>query len=269
MSEFYQKLVDEINFVRTNPLRYSRKLKKYIECFKDNVLYLPGEKAGLLTEEGVEAYKEAIKSLETEERKEPLIPSKGLCKVCENILVEAQKDADKVENINIDKIIKKYGTYRGYLSRLFEFGGEAPDQIISNLIVCDGDISRSQRKSLFSTEVKQVGVASGKHDIYRQCTVVLTTSDFRNNDDSNDEGLIEGQYVFEKDNDNDKNKDNNNEDDDDEEDEYEAGLVSINTTKTFVIEDGRKKVLIRKDKTLDDGRKQIETIKKLCDENKK
>ena len=108
MSNFNKELLDEINFLRTNPRRYSKKLSKYIDYFKDNGLYIPGTNVGIPTEEGAEAYKQAIDSLLKESRREPLIPSKGLCQVAETLVSEAQKDADNVENVDIEKMIKKW-----------------------------------------------------------------------------------------------------------------------------------------------------------------
>ena len=110
---------------------------------------------GIQTEEGAEAFKQAIDSLLKERRREPLIPSKGLCKISEMLISEAQKDIDNVGNIEIEKFIKKMGTYKGGLSRIFEIGGETPEMVVINSVVCDGDPSRGQRESLLNAEVKK------------------------------------------------------------------------------------------------------------------
>ena len=255
MSDFNKELLDEINFLRTNPRRYSKKLSKYVEYFKDKILYLPGTNAGIQTEEGAEPYKEAIISLSTESRREPLLPSKGLCKICEDLLKEAQKDADNVGNISVEKLINKIGSIKGSLSRLFEFGGETPEQVVINLIVGDGDPSRGQRKSLLNAEVKKIGLANGKHDSYGHCTVILSTTQFTNNVDSNDEGFIDGDYVPKKIDEGDDNDEEKNED-----------VESINKTENIVVENVKKKKVIKIVKIMKDGSKQIETIKKDVEE---
>lgn len=251
MSNFNQQLLDEINYVRTNPRRYSKKLSKYIDYFKDKVLYLPGTNAGIQTEEGADAYKQAIDSLVKESRREPLNPSKGLCKVAENLLSEAQKDADNVGNISVEKLLKKFGTVKGSLSRIFEFGGETPEQIVVNLIVSDGDPSRSQRESLLNAEVKQVGLASGKHEDFGHCTVIVSVTELKTTD-SEDSGFIEGEYKPSKFDDNDEN-DNQN----------EEGVASITKTEQIVIENGTKKKITKIVKNMVDGTKKIETSKEI------
>ena len=250
MSNFNKELLDEINFLRTNPRRYSKKLSKYIDYFKDNVLYIPGTNVGIPTEEGAEAYKQAIDSLLKESRREPLIPSKGLCQVAETLVSEAQKDADNVGNIDIEKMIKKMGSYKGCLSRIFEFGGETPEQVVVNSVVCDGDPSRGQRQSLLNAEVKRIGIANGKHEAYGHVTTLVNITEFKNNEGTNDEGFLDGDYVP---------KEINLENDDN--DEKEEGVASVERTEQIVMENGKKKKIIKIIKYMEDGTKQIETIK--------
>ena len=257
MSNFNKELLDEINFLRTNPRRYSKKLSKYIDCFKDKILYLPDTNVGIQTEEGAEAYKQAIDSLLKESRREPLIPSKGLCQVAETLVSEAQKDADNVGNIDIEKMIKKMGTYKGCLSRIFEFGGETPEQVVINSVVCDGDPSRGQRQSLLNAEVKLIGIANGKHEVYGHVSTLVTITEFKNNERTNDEGFLDGDYI--------PNKELYVENDDKKE-EKEEGVASIDRTENIVMENGKKKKIIKIIKNMEDGTKQIETIKQNVEE---
>lgn len=254
MSDFNHALLDEINLLRSNPRRYSKKILKYIDYFKGKVLYLPGSNAGIQTEEGADAYKEAADALVKEQRREILQPSKGLCQVAEDLLSEAQKDADNVGSIEPDKLIKKLGTLRGYINRLFEFGGETPEQVIINLIVSDGDPSRGQRDSLFNAEVKKIGISNGKHDIYGHCTTIIMATEFKRNDNSNDNGFLEGDYLPK-----DKDKEKGEEDIDDA--ALDEDVESISRTEKIVTENGKKKKIIKIIKFMKDGTKQIETIK--------
>ena len=254
MSNFNQELLDEINLLRTNPRRYSKKVSKYIDYFKGNVLRIPGTNSGVQTEEGPEAFKEAAEALIKEQRREPLIPSKGLCQVSEKLISEAQKDADNVGSVDIEKLIKKIGTVKGSLSRVFEFGGETPEMVIINLVVSDGDPSRGQRQSLLNAEVKKVGIANGKHEAYGHCTAIITTTEFISSDKSNDSGFLSGEYIPRKEFD---VKDN--------EEEVEAGVASVTKTEKIVVENGVKKKIIKITKTMEDGTKQIETIKEKAE----
>ena len=254
MSNFNSDLIDEINFLRSNPRRYSKKILKYIEYFKDNVLYIPGSNAGIPTEEGPAAFKEAADALIKEERRNILEPSKGLCKLAENFLSEAQKDADNVGNIQPDVLIKKLGlgTLHGYVSRLFEFGGETPEQVIINIIVSDGDPSRSQRESLLNAGVKQIGVANGKHDMYGHLTTIIVATKFKSNDNSDDKGLLDGEYIPK-----DLEKVNDNEVDED--------VERIEKIENIITEKGIKKKITKIIKYMKDGTKQIETYKEKAE----
>ena len=60
MSDFNEELILEINLLRTNPQMYATKISKYMKYFKGNLLCLPESNAGIQTEEGAEAFQEAI-----------------------------------------------------------------------------------------------------------------------------------------------------------------------------------------------------------------
>ena len=68
-----------------------------------------------------------------------------------------------------------------------EFGGETPEQAVFNSIVSDGDKSRGQRESLFSTKFKKIGDENGEHVTYRHYITIVTCTEFENtvNDDDN------------------------------------------------------------------------------------
>ena len=189
-----------------------------------------------------------------EERRNILEPSKGLCKLAENFLSEAQKDADNVGNIQPDVLIKKLGlgALQGYVSRLFEFGGETPEQVIINIIVSDGDPSRSQRESLLNAGVKQIGVANGKHDMYGHLTTIIVATKLKSNDDSNDKGLLDGEYIPK-----DLEKVGDNEIDED--------VEKIEKIENIITEKGIKKKITKIIKYMKDGTKQIETYKEKAE----
>ena len=185
MSNFNKELLDEINFLRTNPRRYSKKLSKYIDYFKDNVLYIPGTNVGIPTEEGAEAYDEAINFLKKKAvAVEALTPSKGLNKIAIDILTEYQKDIDA--KLDLDAIIGKHGTLQGAYKQVVQFGSSRPEQIIINLVVSDGDKTRGQRDALLMEDMKKVGVAYGTHETYRNLTVITECSKFENTIDGDD-----------------------------------------------------------------------------------
>ena len=291
MSDFNEDLITEINLLRTNPKKYAKTISKYMNYFKGKLLCLPESNAGIQTEEGVEAFKEAVDFLNKQPKIEPLKPSKGLCRIAEDFISIYQKpDSGDLANKDMEEIINKYGSFAGSFSRAMDFGGETPEMAIINLVVSDGDASRGQRESLLSTEIKKIGVANGKHDTYRHCSAIITCTEFENTFDKDDNGLltevkptnikknesIKEDYRskrelkennYDKKNEvKDKKHDNDNKNQSDGKEELPPGVASINKTEKVIVEDGDKKKVIKIIKVMEDGSKQIETVKEIVEE---
>lgn len=249
MSAFKRELVNEINRLRTNPRKFTSTLKDYITCFKDKVLHFPGNDTCITTEEGADAYNEAIEYLVNQESRVPLSPSKGLCRICEEYISKI-KHEDNIENVDLDKIIKKYGRFEGSFSRAMDFGGERPENVIVYLVVCDGDKSRGQRNALLNPDLKLVGVGTGKHANYGYFSVIITCSKFYNRIDDDDNGFLDSEDLAIKITDYTDEPENS----DDE-------VESIDQKEEEIVEDGKKKKKITIIKTLRDGRKIKETTK--------
>lgn len=294
MSDFNEDLIMEINLLRTNPKKYAKTISKYMNYFKGKLLCLPESNAGIQTEEGVEAFKEAVDFLNKQPKIEPLKPSKGLCRIAEDFISIYQKpESGDLANKDMEEIINKYGSFAGSFSRAMDFGGETPEMAIINLVVSDGDPSRGQRESLLSTEIKKIGVANGKHDTYRHCSAIITCTEFENTFDKDDNGLltevkpnnikknenIKEDYRsnkelrennYDKKNElkdkKDKKQDKDNKNQSDGKEELPPGVASINKTEKIIVEDGEKKKVIKIIKVMEDGSKQIETVKEIVEE---
>ena len=290
MSDFNEDLIMEINLLRTNPKKYAKTISKYMNYFKGNLLCLPESNAGIQTEEGIEAFKEAMDFLSNQEKLEPLKASKGLCRIAEDFIAIYQKpDSGELANKDMEEIINKYGSFSGSFSRAMDFGGETPEMAIINLVVSDGDPSRGQRESLLSTEIQKVGVANGPHQTYRHCSAIITSTEFENTFDKDDNGLLVENKPTNKNKKNDYIKmkelntnkiDKNNEDKEkkdiakiakkkdksDGKEELPPGVASINKTEKIIVENGDKKKVTRIIKEMEDGSKQIETIKEILEE---
>ena len=292
MSDFNEDLIMEINLLRTNPKKYAKTISKYMNYFKGNLLCLPDTNAGIQTEEGVEAFKEAVDFLNKQENLEPLKPSKGLCRIAEEFIAIYQKpDSGELANKDMEDIINKYGSFSGSFSRAMDFGGETAEMAIINLVVSDGDPSRGQRESLLSNEIKKVGVANGEHEVYRHCSAIITSAEFDNTFDKDNNGLLiqnksKNRKSIEK-NKNDEEKLNNLNVKKDENKKNEKinegvkidkkkntngkedlplGVASINKTEKIVVENGDKKKVTKIIKVMEDGSQRIETIKEILEE---
>jgi hypothetical protein len=190
---FEPDLVAEINELRTNPKKYAEKLNKYLNYFHGNVLRVPGREKEINTEEGVQAYKEAIHFLTTrQEPLKPYTPSKGLCRIGIDFLKDIRTlNPEESRKADSEKIVDKYGDYEGDLARATDLGGEIPEYVVVNVLISDGDARRTQREALLSKDFTQVGVAWGKHDEYGHSTVIFTCATFENKVDPDDNGLVE------------------------------------------------------------------------------
>ena len=296
-ADFNAGLVEEINFLRTNPRRYASKVQNYTKYFKGKILRLPGTNAGIKTIEGADAYREAVDYLSKHSRIEAFTASKGMCKIAEEILKEAQvRDLGELNTIDVESIIAKYGAFNGNFSRAIDFGGETPEQVLINLLVCDGDPSRGQRDSLLSTDLKVVGIANGRHNTYRRCTVVVSCTQFYNAHEKDDletfgqtgkndeeeeqkEEQRKEERVEEEAN-NENNEDSNvlkprrvimsgmggNNNIGKKDEKLPPGVVAINRSEKIVIEGGRKQKVVKIIKEMEDGTKEMETVREDIDE---
>ena len=183
---FLKELVEEINKVRENPSGYADKIEKMKAYFEGKILRLPGSNVGYKTQEGAEAYEECAKFLKTAQPSGPLTGSKGLTKIANELLEVVQKDPSQIGGVDMNALIEKNGSFVGSFNRVMECGGATPEQIVTNLLVSDGDKNRGQRDALLSSSLKRVGVASGKHDIYRTATMIIMCTKFENSIDADD-----------------------------------------------------------------------------------
>lgn len=291
---FEEQLVSKINELRTNPASYAPKLKEYVQYFKGRTLRIPGTNAGISTQEGPQAYIEAADFLSKQRSVEPLVPSKGLARICQDFMVKAEKlsEPDDLGEIDLEEIIAKYGEFEGSLNRAMDFGGEDPEQVLINLIVCDGDDQRGNRESLLSTDLKKVGVATGTHPTYKFCTLIISCTEFNNSTDTDDYGFVNSTGSFSKPTPKAKPAQkggeggstlkprkvvlkqkpveatppprNNNVED---EDVPPEGVVSESRSERIVTEKGKRKRIIKIVRTMEDGSKETETIKEPVEDD--
>jgi hypothetical protein len=196
MQAFDQEVAEELNEVRTSPQTYMNKILQYTKYFKGNVLHLPGSNVGIRTEEGAAAYEEAADFLSKRKGINALKLNYPLCMIAKEFLEEVQKtDVNSVNQIDLEKIMAKYGSFTGSFSRAIDFGGTKPELVISNLLVGDGDPNRGQRGSMFNENLNLIGVASGHHTQFGMCTVILTCTQFTSLNPEHDRIVFQEKKV--------------------------------------------------------------------------
>ena len=182
LTDYDKNLIREVNQLRTNPVKYAEKLEKAKQYFKGNVWEHPDLKAGIATQEGAAGYDDAIRFLKAAKPVGGLIPSKALMKIAQEMLRAYQRDKE----VDIDETIAKYGEHDGEFCPLIEYGGRNPEMTVINLLVCDGDKTRSYRKTLFEPTVKKIGVSNGTHKMFKDISVIISCDVFENKVDKID-----------------------------------------------------------------------------------
>ena len=267
MSSFYCGLIKEINSVRTNPVAYADKLLEYKKYFKGLVLKLPGAKAGIKTEEGFPPYEEAAKFLKSMKPVEEMSPSKGLGRIANDYLEKIKDlDPEQIGEIDIDLIIKKYGSFSGSFSNISDFGNNTPEFCLIGLLVNDGDESRSNRDFILDKNLKKVGIAREKHALYEYLTIIVSCTEFKNTFDKDDNEDYDG--LMTKSDKTSSNLEKKNEKENissNEKVEYvinDPDVVSYETRERLVIERGKRKRKVIFLKKYKDGkiRKEVKYI---------
>jgi hypothetical protein len=281
MDRFSYEVVNELNRLRTSPMSYSDDIKKIKSYFKGKVLQIPNSNVGIMTKEGISAYNEAEDFLQKQNFVSKLTPNRALNLIARDYLNEiANQTLENIDNIDIEAIINKYGKFTGTFSRAIDFGGSEPNLVVINLLVSDGDSSRNQRASLFDSNLKLVGVASGNHHNFKRFTVILSCSEFYANNPENNvvDDLYDNSSNLKSINKNvnfsqqqipmsqqSVNVNNNNNVVDDDDFDLPPGVKSVDKSEKIIIENGRKKKVIKIVKHMEDGSTETEINKESID----
>ena len=176
---FAQKVVEEVNKIRLNPKTYSNKIRGYLSCFQGNVLRIP-KQPGLMTTEGPAAYREAADFLLSLPKLQPLKPDSALNSAAQEMATELghYQEFEQMDSIDREGILNKYGQYEGLFGESTDFGSLSPEMVVVNLLVDDGNQSRSNRKMLFKESYRKIGCGCVPHNRYKSVTVIMYATNF-------------------------------------------------------------------------------------------
>lgn len=163
----------ETNKIRTNPKSYIPILEQYLEWFDGKVLDKPDSEAGIETQEGPSAYREAIEFLKVQKPIDALIYDSEVAKASEEYAIEIGRlGTTENDETSIEERISKYVDWDIAISENVDFGGTSGEEIVINLLVDDGVDDRSHRANLFNTKTKYFGIGVSTHKEYELCTVI-------------------------------------------------------------------------------------------------
>jgi uncharacterized protein YkwD len=185
LNNLEKDVILELNKVRTNPPLYAKtQLKKLRSYYQGNIINYPGM-VRISTNEGVVAVDECINTLLKTKPMDVLLPSDGLSKSAKD-LVKDQAPTNNIGHKGSDGSfpsdrMNRYGSWLSLSAENIDYGYDQADLIVMSLLVDDGVSSRGHRKNILNSNLKVIGVASGKHNLYRYMFVMDLAGGYKEN----------------------------------------------------------------------------------------
>ena len=263
--KFSKEVIEYLNQARKTPKKFAEKIAERMKYFKGKVLFFPDSHVGIMTQEGPEAYQEAIDFLNTVVPLPEMKYSIGLTHIAKDIVevVQQVEDLNLLDEIDMNKIFDKYGHFTGNFSRGMDFGSREPIMVVMNLIVSDGDKSRNQREGIFNSALKEVGVWTGEEKRYGQCTIITSATMFIDKpgvEDNFDKTIVEGSNKAQ------SAPQTQVTNDDDDDMNLPEGVKAVDKFVKVVVEGGKKKKITKIVRHMEDGSTETEINKETIDE---
>lgn len=178
-TKFSQRVFSEINYARSNPAGYAKKLDRLAASFeeKENLVNLNG--FGIYIQEGLKAFDDAINFLNNMKPLDSITLTQAISQSADellNLLILHDGIPDMTmhekSNYDVEKRMNHYGAAFGELDELIDYGTFDPEFVAANFILCDGDPKRKERSIIFNPLIKYGGVASGFLPSEQVCTVI-------------------------------------------------------------------------------------------------
>ncbi len=171
-----QEVFEEINLARQVPNALVPSLVSRLEHFSSNVYRYPGA-IPVETYEGEKAVTEAIEFMGNQES----LPILAFHKELQNVALEHAEDlAESAEAAHIGTAssttpaqrISKTFKWAKMVAECIELGSVTAAEIVASLIIDDGNEERSNRKVIFSKNLRLIGVACAPHKAFGVVTVI-------------------------------------------------------------------------------------------------
>jgi uncharacterized protein YkwD len=171
-----QAVVDEHNKIRADPKSYIPILEKYLTYFKGSVIYMPGSRVGIQTQEGKAAVSECIEFLKKQKSLAEMTYDDELAKAAQDHASDIGPSGicghTGTDGSSMDDRIERYLEWDISMAENIDFGADTAVDVIISLICDDGVSSRGHRKNIFKPDSKFIGVGIADHTAYRICTVI-------------------------------------------------------------------------------------------------
>jgi uncharacterized protein YkwD len=175
LSASEKAVVHEINLARTAPKNYASFLEQFKKYYHEKLIQLPNE-TPIITQEGVEALKEAIRFLHSTKPLPRLNLSQGMSLGAKDHVKDLGSSGG-LQHLGSDRSqpwdrVKRYGTWQKVIGENISLGHEKARNIVMSLIIDDGVPHRGHRKNIFNSDFRVIGVACGEHPKYRTVCII-------------------------------------------------------------------------------------------------
>lgn len=172
-----QAVIAEMNRCRQNPKDYAETaLKKRLECFVDETVYLDANGNRIVTSEGRRRVLEAISELRGMQPVDPLAYDEELTNAarfhCSDIGPSGLTGHNSSDGTSMTDRLKRYVKDRMSWGENIEFGSSNAEDIVVNLVIDDGVPSRGHLRNIMESSYHRAGAAIGPHQQYRFMCVI-------------------------------------------------------------------------------------------------
>jgi len=181
-TSFTDKVLQQINSARLFPKNYAKTLRSYINYFKGNIIKYPGI-TPIITTEGPRAFEEAALFLEQQKNLPKtcmLTSNKDLDNFCKEMLLDIidVSNLKHLEEADLNQKLEKIGFLKGSAFHALDLDSELPEFIVANLLVDDGNKTRSTRNSIMNEKLKVIGLARNDNKEFNYSTFLVASEDF-------------------------------------------------------------------------------------------
>ena len=170
------------NQLRTNPQSLISALQEQLRYFQGNKYNAPGMRCPLVTNEGPRAVQECINALRNCTPMKPQTISDGMSHAArDHVNDTGPKGITGHHGSNgssMSSRLEKHGEWMGSIAENISYGQSSGKDVIQQLIVDDGVMSRGHRKNLLNPNSLRVGIANGAHRQYDTMCVMTFASKY-------------------------------------------------------------------------------------------
>lgn len=187
----YESIVDEIfnnlNKIRTNPAEFALKLDKEQINYKENNLKLRKRAVPVQTREGVQALKECVQFLKTQNPLGSLTFSEGLRRAAQWHINDTGTlgliGHSGSKETTLQNRVDLFGKWNECIGETLDYGLTTGFESVSDQVIDDGIPSRPHRTIVLNPKFKQVGIAVGRHSQYSRIACCIFAGKFVDSDE--------------------------------------------------------------------------------------